>query len=255
MAKAQTEDILAEDERRSDESKATMPMSLAALSDAEFASVGRKATVKMDIMIMPCLVIMYIMNYLDRQNIAAAKLADIDKDLRLSDVQYQTCISLLFVGYSKSASRWVASSIFQLTSPNSPHAGSLQHHCRESQVPRHLHLRGYGCLGHDLRLHGRSPKLYWSRARSILHWIHRGRILSWCTYYMSLFYSRKQYAFRVAVLYSGSQLGNAFGGLFAIGILKLDGKHGLQGWRWVSDPSNVFQRQPTNSAPSTALFD
>src|SRR5277367_4774380 len=30
-------------------------------------------------------------------------------------------------------------------------------------------------------------------------------------YYMSLFYSRKQYAFRVAVLYSGSQLGNAFG--------------------------------------------
>ena len=105
MAKAQIEDILVEDERRSDESKATMPMSLAALSDAEFASVGRKATVKMDIMIMPCLVVMYIMNYLDRQNIAAAKLADIDKDLRLSDVQYQTCISLLFVGYSKSASR------------------------------------------------------------------------------------------------------------------------------------------------------
>jgi MFS family permease len=74
-------------------------------------------------------------------------------------------------------------------------------------------------------------------------------------YYMSLFYSRKQYAFRVAVLYSGSQLGNAFGGLFAIGILKLDGKHGLQGWRWVSDRSNVSQRQPTNSATSTALFD
>ena len=69
----------------------------------------------------------------------------------------------------------------KLTSPNSPHAGSLQHYCRESQVPRHLHLRGYGCLGHDLRLHGRSPKLYWSCARSILHWIHRSRILSWCT--------------------------------------------------------------------------
>src|SRR3954449_1443534 len=37
-------------------------------------------------------------------------------------------------------------------------------------------------------------------------------------YNTSLFYSWKQYAFRVAVLYSGSQLGNAFGGLFAIGI-------------------------------------
>ena len=59
MAKAQIEDILVEGERRSDESKATMPTSLAGLSDAEFASVGRKATVKMDIMIMPCLVVMF----------------------------------------------------------------------------------------------------------------------------------------------------------------------------------------------------
>jgi len=53
-------------------------------------------------------------------------------------------------------------------------------------------------------------------------------------YYLSLFYNRKQYAFRAAILYSGSQLGNAFGGLFAIAILKLDGAHGIQGWRWVS---------------------
>lgn len=53
-------------------------------------------------------------------------------------------------------------------------------------------------------------------------------------FYLSLFYNRKQYAFRAALFYSGSQLGNAFGGLLAIGILELDGKHGLAGWRWVS---------------------
>lgn len=53
-------------------------------------------------------------------------------------------------------------------------------------------------------------------------------------FYLSLFYNRKQYAFRAALFYSGSQLGNAFGGLLAIAILKLDGKHGLAGWRWVS---------------------
>lgn len=52
-------------------------------------------------------------------------------------------------------------------------------------------------------------------------------------YFLSLFYNRKQYAFRAAILYSGSQLGNAFGGLFAIAILKLDGAHGLEGWRWL----------------------
>lgn len=52
-------------------------------------------------------------------------------------------------------------------------------------------------------------------------------------YYLSVFYNRKQYAFRAAILYSGSQLGNAFGGLFALGILELDGAHGLEGWRWL----------------------
>jgi MFS family permease len=53
-------------------------------------------------------------------------------------------------------------------------------------------------------------------------------------FYMSLFYTRKQYALRTAILYSGSQLGNAFGGLFAIGIRELDGRSGMEGWRWVS---------------------
>jgi MFS family permease len=52
-------------------------------------------------------------------------------------------------------------------------------------------------------------------------------------YYLSIYYTRGQYALRAAILYSGSQLGNAFGGLFAIGILKLDGHHGLEGWRWL----------------------
>ena len=78
-----------------------MPASLAALSATEFENIKRRATLKLDARIMPCMVLMYIMNYLDRQNIAAAKLADIEKDLKLTDVQYQTCVSILFVGYSQ----------------------------------------------------------------------------------------------------------------------------------------------------------
>jgi hypothetical protein len=77
-----------------------MPASLAALSEIEYIKIKRRATWKLDLRIMPCMILMYIMNYLDRQNIAAAKLADIDQDLNMTDVQYQTCISILFVGYS-----------------------------------------------------------------------------------------------------------------------------------------------------------
>ena len=90
-----------QEKHRNDAGQLVMPASLASLSPGEYAQLGRKATFKLDVQVMPCLVIMYIMNYLDRQNIAAAKLAGITKDLGLSAVQYQTCISLLFVGYSE----------------------------------------------------------------------------------------------------------------------------------------------------------
>lgn len=52
-------------------------------------------------------------------------------------------------------------------------------------------------------------------------------------FYLSLFYNRRQFAFRTAILYSGSQIGNAIGTLLAIGILELDGQKGLEGWRWL----------------------
>lgn len=87
-----------------------MPPNLAALSDEEYRKLGRKATLKMDLVIMPILVIMYILNYLDRQNIASAKLANIQRDLGLRGVQYQTAVSILFVGYSKWHSSLIESS-------------------------------------------------------------------------------------------------------------------------------------------------
>lgn len=42
---------------------------------------------------------MYWLNYLDRNAIALARLNDLEEDLSLSSSQYQTCVSILFVGY------------------------------------------------------------------------------------------------------------------------------------------------------------
>jgi hypothetical protein len=44
---------------------------------------------KIDIRLMPMIVLMYIMNYLDRNNIAAAKLAGIVTDLKLKGPEFQ----------------------------------------------------------------------------------------------------------------------------------------------------------------------
>jgi MFS family permease len=44
-------------------------------------------------------VLIYIMNYLDRNNIAAARLGGLEEDLGLTPTQYSTCLSILYVGY------------------------------------------------------------------------------------------------------------------------------------------------------------
>lgn len=53
---------------------------------------------KLDMRIMPTLWAMYFMNYLDRNAIANARLNNLEKDLGLEGTQYNTCISILFVG-------------------------------------------------------------------------------------------------------------------------------------------------------------
>jgi hypothetical protein len=96
-----------------------LPASLQSLSADEVHKLGLKTTTRLDLIVMPALVIMYILyvttvisswaeivadsssNYLDRQNIAASKLANIMRDLDMSVTQYNTAVSILFVGYSE----------------------------------------------------------------------------------------------------------------------------------------------------------
>lgn len=44
-------------------------------------------------------VLIYIMNYLDRNNIAAARLGGLQEDLNLDNTEYATCLGILYVGY------------------------------------------------------------------------------------------------------------------------------------------------------------
>ncbi|KAH7227416.1 major facilitator superfamily domain-containing protein [Fusarium oxysporum] len=191
-----------------------MPARLSELSDDEYNVLGRRATLKMDLIIMPILVTMYILNYLDRQNIASAKLANIEEDLHLSPVDYQTAVSILFCSYI----------LFQVPS---------------NMIVGRIKWPGiYIC----------ASMVLWGAISAIMASVHNfaGLIVAriflgvveavffpGALYFLSMFYNRKQFALRTAILYSGSQLGNAFGTLLAIGVLKLDGDHGIAGWRWL----------------------
>jgi MFS family permease len=53
-------------------------------------------------------------------------------------------------------------------------------------------------------------------------------------YLLSLFYTRKEIATRVSILYSGNIFAVSFAGLIAAAAFStLDGAHGLAGWKWL----------------------
>jgi MFS family permease len=53
-------------------------------------------------------------------------------------------------------------------------------------------------------------------------------------YLLSLFYTRKEVATRIAILYTGNILATAFAGLIAAGIFHgMDDLGGLAGWKWL----------------------
>jgi predicted MFS family arabinose efflux permease len=50
---------------------------------------------------------------------------------------------------------------------------------------------------------------------------------------LTTFYTPQEQARRFAYLYLSVGLSGGFGGLFAFALLKLDGRHGIAGWRWL----------------------
>lgn len=70
-------------------SRVSAPPLVAAMSQEQRAAAEAKLRKKIDTRLLPMIILMYIMNYLDRNNIAAVRLAGLQDELNLSSVQYQ----------------------------------------------------------------------------------------------------------------------------------------------------------------------
>ncbi|KAL3486804.1 major facilitator superfamily domain-containing protein [Aspergillus germanicus] len=191
------------------------PAYVAGLTPEEREQAERALVRKIDIRLLPMTIIMYILNYLDRNNIAAARLAGLEKDLGLVGVQYQTCVSILFVGYLL------------------------------MQIPSNLLLNKFGkpslYLPFAMILWGiistctAAAQNYAGLVviRFFLGFVEAAYFPG-CLYFLSAWYTRKELGFRTAALYSGSLISGAFSGLIAAGITgNMDGKLGLRAWRWL----------------------
>ncbi|KAF5000247.1 hypothetical protein FGRMN_1879 [Fusarium graminum] len=52
-------------------------------------------------------------------------------------------------------------------------------------------------------------------------------------YILARFYTRKELATRISILYTGNILATAFAGLIALGIFEMDGMANMAGWQWL----------------------
>ncbi|RAL10157.1 putative MFS transporter [Aspergillus homomorphus CBS 101889] len=177
--------------------------------------VEKKLRRRIDSLIMPLVILVYLMNYIDRNNYAAAKLQGLEQDLSLNDSQYQTGLSILFVAYIL------------------------------MQVPSNLLLNYMGrpslYLGFFTTAWGLVSALTSQvtsyggivACRFILGLVE-APFFAGILFYLSKWYTKNELAFRMSIFYSGSLVSGAFGNLIAAGILGgLQGHRGMAAWQWL----------------------
>ncbi|KAK7211006.1 hypothetical protein V2G26_018184 [Clonostachys chloroleuca] len=168
---------------------------------------------KLDIWIMPILWLMYWLNYLDRNAITLAVLNNFKEDLGLKGTQYNTGVSILFVGYV----------LGQIPS------NMLITRVRPSWYMG-ICMMGWAVVSALTALAKNYTGLILTR---FFLGIVEAPYYPGALYILSIFYTRKEIATRISVLYSGNILASAFAGLIAAGVFRLNGKHGLSGWQWL----------------------
>ncbi|CAH0044947.1 unnamed protein product [Clonostachys solani] len=168
---------------------------------------------KLDIWIMPCLCLMYFLNYVDRNAIAQARLNNLEKDLNMKGSEFNTTVSILFVGY---VLMQVPSNMLITKVRPGPYMSAWMLVWAAVSACTALVKNYVGLLVCRFFL-GITEAPFYPGA----------------TYMLSIFYTRKEVATRIALLYCAQILATGLSGLIAAGVFQMDGVKGLAGWRWL----------------------
>ncbi|KAI1794360.1 MFS general substrate transporter, partial [Ganoderma leucocontextum] len=168
---------------------------------------------KLDLRLLPVACTLYFLCSLDRTNIGNAKVAGLVTDLHLTGVQFNLCVAILLIPYSL------------LDVPSNI---ALKKIGPSRWLPITMFL--WGCIMLSMAFVKNFGGLM--AARVFLGAAESG-ILPGLTYYLSAWYPKSALAKRIGILYAGSTLAAAFGGLLAYAIEKMNGIGGLAGWSWI----------------------
>ena len=178
------------------------------LSEFERATMARVAW-----RLLPFLLLLYIISWLDRVNVGFAKL-QMNPDLGLSDTAYGFGAGIFFLAYAA------------MRDPEQPAAGALRRAALDR--PHHDHL-GPHLRRHDVRA-GRDAA---STSCGLLLGAAEAGFLPGIVYYLSQWFPRPQRAKAVSWFMIGIPLSIVFGGPLSGWLFGLDGHLGLHGWQWM----------------------
>ncbi|KAH5166880.1 hypothetical protein HBH68_236140 [Parastagonospora nodorum] len=160
-------------------------------------------------------VLIYIMNYLDRNNIAAARLGGLQEDLGINNTQYATCLSILYVGYI----------LMQIPS-----------NMIINRIPRPSAYIAVVMLvwGMISTLSGNTNNFAGMVAVRFFIGFVEAAFLPGALLILSKWYTRKELTLRNAILFCGNLISNAFSSLVGAAVLgNMEGTLGHRAWRWL----------------------
>lgn len=173
----------------------------------------KKLVRKLDFMIIPPVMLLYLFSFLDRVNIGNARLYGLEEDLGMTGDQFQTAVSLLFVTYIL------------------------------SELPSNLVIKKFTpsrwlsflttAWGITATLTGIAQSYGGLIACRLVLGALEGGLFPGLTIYLTLFYTRREIALRVGYLFVSAAISGSVGGLLAYGIGHMDGTAGYRGWRWI----------------------
>ena len=186
-----------------------------ASKDPEWRSYHTKRLLrKVDIRLLPLLILMFLLNFLDRSNLAQARLGGLEEDLNMKGTDFNLATSILFVGYL----------LMQLPS------NLLLTRVRPS-IYLGLVMTIWGVVSASQSAVKSFGGLLATR---ICLGVVEAPFFPGAIMLLSSWYTRSELTYRIAWFYAGSSIANMFGGLLAAGVLgNLDGVHDIEGWRWL----------------------
>ncbi|KAF9085591.1 hypothetical protein BGX23_009538 [Mortierella sp. AD031] len=173
----------------------------------------KKVRWKVDKRLIPLLAVVYLCSYLDRANIGNAKVAGMEVDLKLIEGEFNTALSIFYVGY-------IIGEV--------PANVALKRFGPRRWIPFVMFL--WGTVMISMAAVTSAAGLY--AARFFLGLAESGYAPG-PVYIISMWYARNEQAIRVGLFFAASTVAGAFGGLLAYGISHMDGLHGLAGWQWI----------------------